>query len=477
VTAGGAGAPVPERGGAGRRLDADVAVLGAGPAGLMAALRLARSGRSVVVVERADRVGGLAGSFEVAGVRVDHGSHRLHPVVAPALLAELRSLLGADLQTRSRRGRIAMGGRWLAFPLRLGDLARRLPPATVARIALDTALAPVRRDGAGSAHEVIAARLGPTVARQFYLPYLTKLWGVSPTELSGELADRRVSARSGLRVVAKALRSARPEGGCYLYPRRGFGQIAESVAAAAVDAGARLELSARVTGVAMGPGGVTVTCGDGLAVSAGTVLSSIPVALLARLAGAPGEVLSAAGRLRHRAMILAYLVLDADRLSPYDAHYFPELATPVSRLSEPKNFRDGDDPGGVTVVCAELACWEGDETWSAPPERLAAIVTGTLAPYGVSWPPLLGVEVHRVARCYPFYGGTYAADLAALEAWAASHDRLLTFGRQGLFTPDNTHHALQMGWDAEAVVRPDGTVDRPAWERARQSFRRYVVED
>ena len=458
-------------------LDADVAVLGAGPAGLMAALRLAQRGRRVVVLERGGRVGGMAGSFEVAGVRVDCGSHRLHPVVEPTLMAELRRLLGDDLQTRTRRGRIALGGRWLGFPLRVGDMARTMPKPLVGRIALDTALGPVRRPASGSAHDVIAARLGPTVARQFYLPYLTKLWGVAPTELSPELADRRVSARSGLAVLKKALRSARPDGGRFLYPRRGFGQISEAVADAAVDAGATIELSAAVTGVEVSPNGVEVRSAGGPTVRAATVLSTIPVPVLAGLAGAPDEVRAAAGRLRHRAMVLAYLVLDADRLSDFDAHYFPELATPVSRLSEPKNFRDGDDPAGVTVVCAELACWEGDDVWTASPERLADIVMGTLEPYGFRWPGLVGAEVRRIPRCYPFYGGTYADDLTRVEAWTAGLPRVLTFGRQGLFTPDNTHHALHMGWEADAVVGADGTVDRAAWDRRRESFRGYVVED
>ncbi|MGH9181713.1 MAG: protoporphyrinogen/coproporphyrinogen oxidase, partial [Acidimicrobiales bacterium] len=440
-------------------IDVDVAVLGGGPAGLMAALRLARSGRQVVVLERGARVGGMAGSFEVAGVRVDYGSHRLHPVVEPALMGELRRLLGDDLQTRSRKGRIALAGRWMGFPLRVGDMARTMPRSLVARIALETALGPLRRTSSGSAHDVIAARLGPTVARQFYLPYLTKLWGVSPTELSPELADRRVSARSGLAVVKKALRSARPDGGRFLYPRRGFGQISESVADAAVTAGASIELSAAVTGIEVRVDGVEVYCAGGSNVRAATVMSSIPVSVLARLGGAPDQVLAAADRLRHRAMVLAYLVFDADRVSAFDAHYFPELATPVSRLSEPKNFRVGDDPAGVTVMCAELACWEGDDTWTAPADRLAETVMGTLEPYGFRWPRLVGAEVRRIPRCYPSYSGTYADDLRHLEAWTGTLDRVLTFGRQGLFTPDNTHHALYMGWEAEGAVRADGTLD------------------
>ena len=79
-----------------------VAVLGAGPAGLMAARRIAEGGRSVVIVERAPTVGGMAGSFEVAGVRVDHGSHRLHRVLTPRLEADLRRLPEAEFRRLAR---------------------------------------------------------------------------------------------------------------------------------------------------------------------------------------------------------------------------------------------------------------------------------------------------------------------------------------------------------------------------------------
>ena len=56
---------------------AAVVVLGADPAGLGAALGLARKGHHATVIEQHAVVDGNAGSFEVAGVRVDYGSHRL----------------------------------------------------------------------------------------------------------------------------------------------------------------------------------------------------------------------------------------------------------------------------------------------------------------------------------------------------------------------------------------------------------------
>lgn len=454
----------------------DVAVLGAGPAGVMAALEAQRRGRRTVLVEANDHVGGMAASPEIAGVRVDLGSHRLHPVVPPSVEKVLFPLLGDDLQQRVRRGRIHMQGQWLKFPLELGDLVRNLPRSFAVKAGWETLTSPLRKADGDTALDVIEARLGPTVAAQFYLPYLTKLWDTPPTQLSGELADRRVSARGPGDILKKILsRNERPFD--FYYPRRGFGQISEVLADAAVDEGADLRLSSPVSAMQREGDHTVLTAGEDT-FAAATVVSSLPAPLLARMAGAPDDVLAAAGRLTHRAMVLVFLVLDAPQLTAFDAHYFPELSTPVSRMNEPKNYRESsDDPEDVTVVCAEVPCWAGDDTFTAAPQELADHVMSTLAPLGFPWPRLLDVEVRRLPRVYPVYTGEYAADLDRIEAWVGDQPGLLTFGRQGLFVPDNTHHALLMGQEAAASVRQDGSIDHARWARVREGFRDHVVED
>src|SRR4051812_7539100 len=66
--------PAPSRGRAGRDRSADVVVIGAGLAGLVAARRIVAGGRSVVVLEaRQDRVGGRVESATHHGHAVDLG--------------------------------------------------------------------------------------------------------------------------------------------------------------------------------------------------------------------------------------------------------------------------------------------------------------------------------------------------------------------------------------------------------------------
>jgi protoporphyrinogen oxidase len=458
-----------------------VVVLGAGPAGLAAAHRLACRGLRVVVVERTRRVGGMAASIEVAGVRVDFGSHLLHRATAPGLLRLLHELLGDDLQVRERRGRIRLDDRWVPYPLRAGTLVRSAPPRFVAGAAVDVLAAPFRRPRADTFAEVVRARLGPTVSRGFYEPFVAKIWGEDPDRLSGELARRRVSLRSPLDVARRVRRGARSEGRTFFYPRRGFGQLSEALADAIVARGGEVRLGSEVRAVRVGSGGAGVVLADGTGIDAARVWSTVPLPALARLADPPPppEVLGAAGRLTHRGLALVYLVLDRPSYQPVMTHYFPAAGVVLSRLSEPRHYRDGRgvDPPDRTVLCAEVPCTPGDDVWAAGDDDLGARVADALVREGLPDPAPVAVEVHRLARVYPVYRVGFERDLAALEAWAGGLDRLLTFGRSGLFAPDNTHHALVMGEAAAASLRGDGSFDVAAWRRARDGFRSHVVED
>ncbi len=430
-----------------------------------------------MVLEAEEVVGGLAGSFEVAGIRVDHGSHRLHQSVGAGLRRELEELLGDDLQRRPRHGRLRLGDRWVEFPLRPGDLARRLPPRFALGAARDVLAAPFRRQHGDSFSEVVRAGLGPTMLAWFYGPYARKLWGAEGSELAGELARRRIGGRSPSRLLRR-ISTDRERSRWFLYPRRGFGQICEALADAAVQAGVEIHLGSRVGSV--GPDSGRVVSSDGRSWEAGAVWSTLPVTQLVHMVDPPADqaVLRVASSLGHRAMVLVYLVLGRSRYTDHDAHYFPALGNPVSRLSEPKNYRESaEDPEDRTVLCAEIPCSEGDEVWGADEGELARLVADALTAEGLDDPKPSGVEVRRIPRAYPVYRIGFEQHLEDVESWIRDRQRLLTLGRQGLFVADNTHHVLEMGWAAAAALGERGSFDEVAWSHARERFRSHVVED
>jgi protoporphyrinogen oxidase/uncharacterized membrane protein YbhN (UPF0104 family) len=373
-----------------------VVILGAGPAGVGAAYRLRRRDQArVTVLEARDTVGGNAGSFDLAGVHCDFGSHRLHPVVGPDILSDLRELLGEDLMLRVRHGRILLRGRWIHFPLKPLDLLLRLPKGFALGVARDLCGKLVRRSPVGEETfaSVLQSGLGGTMSREFYFPYARKLWGLPPEDLAVTTAKRRVSGSSVgkiLRKVAGQIPGFRkPLAGRFYYPRRGYGQISQCLYEAARKHGATFLFGARVRGVQRTGQRVTavrfVRDGEEHVLAADTIWSTVPVTMLARgmEPQAPADVLEAATEMRFRGMILIYLVLRADQFSPVDAYYFPEASVPISRLSEPKNFTGATEPRGRTVLCAELPTDPGEPEWDLDDAELGRRLCGWLAGAGL----------------------------------------------------------------------------------------------
>jgi protoporphyrinogen oxidase len=209
------------------------------------------------------------------------------------------------------------------------------------------------------------------------------------------------------------------------------------------------------------------------------VLSTIPISQLVRLIHpqAPENVLAAACALKFRSMILIYLLLETEQFTEFDAHYFPDAAIAITRLSEPKNYSLTALPGR-TVLCAELPCSTEDSAWQASDAELAKLVSGSLETAGVPIRcRILDTASRRLAQAYPIYERGYYTHFDRMDAWLSGIEGLVTFGRQGLFAHDNTHHALAMAYALDGCIHDDASLDRDHWAACREGFLKHVVED
>ncbi len=423
-------------------------------------------------------------------MRVDFGSHRLHPATSPEIMADIKELLGDDLLDRPRHGRIGLRGRWIHFPLKPADLLLKLDPGFALGSLRDMVTKPFRGRGSDASFaDVLMASLGPTICESFYFPYAVKMWGMTGYQLSAIQAKRRVSASSFTKLIAKVMKSVpgfKPAGGGrFFYPRHGFGQISKAYAEEAVRYGADIRYSTRVTKLTapateQQPWLVSLESGNGSEqMEADYVWSTIPISVLAKLMGdaVPAPVHEAAVSIKSRAMILIYLVLPTPQFTEYDAHYFPSADMRITRLSEPKNYSDRGIPADRTVICAELPCSLTDDVWTMDDVALGELVAKDLSTAGVPL-PVAPVSVHtrRLGQAYPIYNIGYERWFGVLDAWVDTLPKLLSYGRQGLFAHDNTHHALAMAYAATECLEDSG-FRRDRWQEYRAAFERHVVED
>lgn len=464
-------------------------VLGAGPAGLALAMKwLQRSSlqADVVVLEKADQVGGLAASFEHEGLIFDYGSHRLHPSTSPEILTELQNLLAGDLLDQTRYGRIRLFDRFVQFPLKPLELVRKLPPAFVAGFLRDSLVKPfISRGTPVSFADVLKNGLGKTFCASFYFPYAEKLWGLPPEQIAAVQAQRRVAANSFWKMAAKVLYRMpglkRPGAGRFFYPAGGFGQISRVLAQEVQRLGGSLATRVQIDRMEQrADQGWTLFLHNGETVEADYVFSTIPLTVLTRLIHpvAPATVMQAVEALRFRAMVLHYVILETDQFTPFDAHYFPQKDLIFSRLSEAKNYRRAVEPRGRTGLCLEIPCNPDSPVWNQTDAEITAYVLADLHKAGLPVRcRVISSFSKRLAYVYPVYDLAFSDHLQTLEDHLSRFPRLIRLGRQGLFVHDNTHHTIEMAYKASECLDDDGRWSGEQWQRHLTSFAQNVVED
>ncbi|TDL45426.1 NAD(P)/FAD-dependent oxidoreductase [Microbacterium oleivorans] len=261
----------------------DVAIVGAGLAGLRAATLLARAGRDVVVVEAQDEVGGRQRTDRVDGFLLDRGFQ----VINPRYDALARAVDPADLDLRPFPVgvRVVRGARSdvLAHPVRHPGML----PATIAG-AVSGLVSPA--DVAGAVRWLLPALVRPASVAQGPDETLHEAWdragltgplrrSVLEPFLTGVLADDGAATSAAYATLIARLfalgRPGIPAAGVAVLPRR----LAELARAA----GAEIRLSHPIDGVTVRGDRVELEGG----VSAREVIVAVGGEHLSQLTGEP----------------------------------------------------------------------------------------------------------------------------------------------------------------------------------------------
>jgi protoporphyrinogen oxidase len=401
------------------------------------------------VVEATGQVGGLARTEVRDGYRFDLGGHRFY-TKSPEVEALWLELLGPELLLRPRLSRIYWRGRFIDYPLRAGDVVRKVGPAEVVRSGASYLAARLRphRD-AESFEDWVTQRFGRRLFELFFRSYTEKVWGVPTSEIRAEWAAQRIrglslwrAARSALGAGSGELRSLIEE---FHYPRLGPGQMWEVMATEIERHGGAVLLDSPVSAIRLGPGGAGEVEAGGRALPAAGVISSLPLRTLAGLVepAAPPAVLEAAAGLRYRDFITVALVIEGEDPFPDNWIYVHDPGVRVGRI---QNFRawspDLVPDHGRACIGLEYFCFEGDEVWRAGDAELVEQASAELARLGLARGEVVTGHVVRVPKAYPIYDSGYESRLGTLRAWLDGLAGLQQVGRNGLHRYNNSDHSM-----------------------------------
>jgi protoporphyrinogen oxidase len=452
----------PDDSGTGR--DGEVVVIGAGPAGLTAALQLARAGRTCTVLEATDVVGGISQTAERDGWRFDIGGHRFFTKVQPVEDLWHEILEDEEFLLRPRMSRIYYRGRYYDYPIKPMNALRNLGPVEAVRCVLSYLWAKVRPPKDQSTLEgYVVADYGRRLYEHFFKTYNEKVWGVSPSRLSADFGAQRIKGMSLFHAVWEPVR-ARLVGSRqdrskqvtslieeFQYPKYGPGMMWQRCAERVQAAGSKVVFHQSVVRVTRDDRGATsvVARDDSGTVTeyrADEVVSSMPFPLLVEALDppAPPEVLAAAGGLGFRDFLTVALVVPEADGFPDNWIYIHSPDVAVGRIQNFGSWSPFMVKDDRTCLGLEYFVFEGDDMWTKADADLVAQATRELGVLGLCDPSKVEAGyVVRMPKAYPVYDEGYQAKVKVLRDWLSDNvPNVHPIGRNGMHKYNNQDHSM-----------------------------------
>ncbi len=445
-------------------LNVDVAIIGAGPAGLTAGYLLTKQGKTGAIIEKDETyVGGISRTVEHEGYRFDIGGHRFFSK-SQQVVDLWNEILPDDFIQRPRMSRIYYEGKFYSYPLRafeaLGNLGILRSTACMVSY-LRYKLFPIAE--VKSFEDWTTNQFGKKLYSIFFKTYTEKVWGMPCDEMSADWAAQRIKGLSLWSAVIDGLKRSmglnkKPNDGqaaktlleTFRYPRLGPGMMWETARDKIVAAGGTIIMGHGLEQLAAdGQKGwrMTATAADGskVVVKAKDAISSAPMReLAARLHPLPESTLNASN-LKYRDFLTVALKIKSEDLFPDNWIYIHDDKVQVGRVQNFRSWSPEMVPDeDVACVGLEYFCFEGDGLWASSDEDLIELAKKEMDILGLCNPDdVVGGAVVRQEKAYPVYDEDYAANVDAMRAELEDkYPTLHLVGRNGMHRYNNQDHAM-----------------------------------
>ena len=443
-------------------LTVDVAIVGAGPAGLTAGYLLCKAGMRVAIVEKDPAyVGGISRTVEHRGHRIDIGAAGLKSK-NQAVVDLWQEVLPEGFVRPPCVSRIYFEGKVYTYPLRPFEVLRKFGlwrSGLCLASCLRARLFPVTE--VRTFEDWVSNQFGRRFHSCILKGYAEKVWGLPANEMSADWATQRLVGLSLRAAVIDGLKRIRRlnrptnEGSeaelrseTFRYPRSGPGRVWEAARRRIEEAGGQVLMGHGLKQLASdGQGGwrMIATGAEGqLVVNAAHAISSAPMReLAARLYPLPQSTI-VASQLRYRAVLTVALMIRSDNLFPGGRFYIHDDRVLVGRVSYGPWLPETASDERVAGVGLEYFCFEGDELWSMDDAELVELAKREMDTLGLVAPEeVMGGAVVRQETACPLYDEGHAAHVAAIRTeLEEKHPTLHLVGRNGMHRDGGPDHAV-----------------------------------
>jgi protoporphyrinogen oxidase len=425
----------------------DVGILGGGVTGLFTAYFL---GGDVEVLEKDDRVGGLARCFGSDGFRSDIGGHILFSKDKEALNHEL-AILGENLRQGLRANKILYKGLHVKYPFENGiDV---LPKEDIVDI-LHSFVDNPHKDKPQNFREWMYHVFGDGLTNRYLLPYNEKIWKTPPEQMSLEWVER--VPRPPLIDLIKTSVGIPTEGYThqlhFQYPKKGGFESLPRAVAAKLEG--KITTGFRVVKVRPCEGGWAVLNQSFEERRYRHLIATVPITtLFSALDAVPNEVNAAAQALRFNSLRVVLVGINVENLPAYTALYVPDPASLYHRVCYNQVFSPDMVPPGHHSVSCEITVPPGSDLDRWTDEQLMERTVIDLARDGVLDPKTVVYgAVHREKFAYVVYDLGYADRVRIIREYTDQRGIHLA-GRFAEYQYVNTDACVRRALDLSRQIR------------------------
>ncbi|MFH1415423.1 MAG: FAD-dependent oxidoreductase [Elusimicrobiota bacterium] len=439
-----------------------VAVLGAGPAGLAAATKLAAGGYKVCIFDERPDIGGLCASIKYGDFIFDFGGHRFYPD-NEKVLDEIKKIAPSDLVVRKRNSSIFIRRKFVAYPLRLGNLLFNMSPVILFAAMLEymgrsvkNMVLPLKEK---TLKDWLLNRFGRVLYDIYFKPYTEKFWGLSIDDISVEWASSRITLVGFWDVMLRLFSRKKSVPATYIkeyfYPDLGIGAIFEKMGREIENNGGEINLCNKIRNVYVNNGTAQKILiekdGEETLLKCDYVISTVPLPELVSMLEPQleAEYQNMAGTVKYRAMLFVFLIINRESISGNNWVYFPEDDYVFSRITEPKNWSARMAPKDKTSLCVEIPLNTDDDLWNMDDSLVMEEVAAGLSKAGfLERNEIVDYFTQKWRYSYPVYTGDYRKTVDSLMLRLSDIGNLALAGRQGRFVYATATDAMKMGFDA-----------------------------
>lgn len=451
-------------------------IIGAGPAGMAAAMELCKKAQPFVVVEKDDRVGGLSKTYSFKeGNEMffsDNGPHRFFSK-NKYLYDFVSDLIKEKWIQVPRQTRQFIEGKFYDYPVNPGQALRNLGFFRAVRMVADYLVAQIQykvlRKPMVSFEDYIVANFGRSLGEFNMLNYTEKIWGLPCSTLHPDWAAQRIKGLNLISTVweavsrvllGKSKNAPKSLVDVFFYPDSGTGLIYETIKQRIEEKGYQVFTESFPVSIKHDNKKITEVIvnqrGEMVSYEPDYLIESIPIIEFVKLLepAPPEEIKLALSKLRYRSQVYLFVTINKPSITKDQWIYFPDKNVPFGRVSEMKNFSDKMSPPDKTSLFVEYFCFEGDDVWNMSQEELLDLTAKHFERLGFfKREDIISGHLIKQKNTYPIYDLEYQKYLGVVKDYLDQFENLLYIGRPGRFRYNNQDHSLEMGiLAAQSVV-------------------------